>query len=288
MGDPLRLVALVVGVVADDGLAFALVGPQLLGLAAHVVGDDGVGRVEDGLRGPVVLLEHEHADVGEGVLELQDVADVGAAEVVDAVVHQQPVGHVGVGARHLEVVDRPVVLVDRDGLDLDLLEAVDAGHEHAHAHMQVGERQEVVGGGTDLRPSPDVEAPGVRDRPRQGHGLGIAAAAGLEAVGAGETARAHADPGLDEARRDVGTVRRPLHPVVPDTGATVAEHGEVERLTPAAVVGAAVGEVGVQQQVGHELLGTDLGVELAEQPLEQDVVHGKVTLDAVEAPVGRP
>ena len=117
VGDPLRLVALVVGVVADDGLAVALVGPQLLGLAAHVVGDDRVGRVEDGLGGPVVLLEHDHGGVGERVLELEDVADVGAAELVDRVVHQQPVGDVGVRALDLEVVDRAVVLLDVDLVD---------------------------------------------------------------------------------------------------------------------------------------------------------------------------
>ena len=64
-GDPLGLVDLVVGVVADDRVAGALVGPQLLGLAADVVGDDGVGGVEDGLRRPVVLLEQHHRGVGE-------------------------------------------------------------------------------------------------------------------------------------------------------------------------------------------------------------------------------
>ena len=78
VGDPLRLVGLVVGVVADDGVPVALVGPQLLGLAAEVVGDDRVGGVEDRLRRPVVLLEHDHGGVGERVLELEDVADVRA------------------------------------------------------------------------------------------------------------------------------------------------------------------------------------------------------------------
>ena len=101
LDDPLRLVGLVVGVVADDGLAAALVGPQLLGLAAQVVGDDRVGGVEDGLGRPVVLLEHDHRGVGERLLELEDVADVGASEPIDRVVHEHAVGHVGVAS------DRP-------------------------------------------------------------------------------------------------------------------------------------------------------------------------------------
>ena len=86
VGDPLGLVALVVGVVADDRLAVALVGPQLLRLAAEVVGDDRVGGVEDRLRRPVVLLEHDHRGVRERLLELEDVPHVGAAEAVDRLV----------------------------------------------------------------------------------------------------------------------------------------------------------------------------------------------------------
>ena len=113
-GDPLGLVDLVVGVVADDGVAGALVGPQLLGLAADVVGDDGVGGVEDGLGRPVVLLEQHHRGVGERVLELHDVAHVGAPEGVDAVVNKNAIGDVGVGGLHLQVVDGAVVVVDLD------------------------------------------------------------------------------------------------------------------------------------------------------------------------------
>ena len=51
-----------------------------------VAGDDRVGRVEDGLRRAVVLLERDHPRAGEVVLELGDVADVGAAERVDRLV----------------------------------------------------------------------------------------------------------------------------------------------------------------------------------------------------------
>src|SRR5690606_20221761 len=60
VGDESGFVVLVLGFVADDGLAFAFVGPQVLGGAARVVGDDGVGGLEDRLGRAVVLVEdHE-------------------------------------------------------------------------------------------------------------------------------------------------------------------------------------------------------------------------------------
>ena len=77
---------LVLGVVAHDRLAAALLGPQGLRLAHGVVGDHRVGGVEDRLGGAVVLLQHHDGGVGEGLLELQDVADVGAPPPVDGLV----------------------------------------------------------------------------------------------------------------------------------------------------------------------------------------------------------
>ena len=85
-GDEPRLVALVVGDVADDPGAVAGVGPQVLRLAALVVADHGVRGVEDGLGRAVVLLEQDRGGVREVLLEVEDVADVGAAEGVDRLV----------------------------------------------------------------------------------------------------------------------------------------------------------------------------------------------------------
>ena len=62
------------------------VGPQRLRLALEVVVDHGVGGVEDRLGAAVVLVEHDRRDLGERVLELQDVAEVGAAEPVHRLV----------------------------------------------------------------------------------------------------------------------------------------------------------------------------------------------------------
>ena len=149
---------LVVGDVAHDPLAVAGVGPQPLGLAALVVADDAVGRGEDGLGRAVVLLEQDRRGVREVLLEVEDVADVGAAEGVDRLVgvthdHQlgrrhplalgpgglllQRVGAQLVDQRVLRVVG-VLVLVDQHvpeasavGL-LDLregLEEVDRGHD---------------------------------------------------------------------------------------------------------------------------------------------------------------
>ena len=114
---PARLVALVLGVVADDRLAAALVGPQLLRLAAQVVGDDRVGGVEDRLGRAVVLVEHDHRGVGERLLELEDVADVRAAEPVDRLVGVADHADVAVlgGEHHDQLVlggVRVLVLVD--------------------------------------------------------------------------------------------------------------------------------------------------------------------------------
>ena len=85
-GDPTGLVVLVVGPVADDALSTAGGGPEFLGRPALVPRDDGVGGIEDGLRGAVVLVEDDDGGIGEGLLELEDVADVGAAELVDRLV----------------------------------------------------------------------------------------------------------------------------------------------------------------------------------------------------------
>ena len=59
VGDERGLVVLVVGDVADDLRAVAGVGPQVLGPAVLVAGDDRVGGAQDGLGRAVVLLEQD-------------------------------------------------------------------------------------------------------------------------------------------------------------------------------------------------------------------------------------
>ena len=59
LGDEPRLVVLVVGDVADELVAVAGVGPEVLRLAVAVAADHRVGGGEDGLGGAVVLLEQD-------------------------------------------------------------------------------------------------------------------------------------------------------------------------------------------------------------------------------------
>ena len=86
---------LVLADVADDLLAVAFRGPEPLLRPVGVAGDDRVGGAEDGLRGAVVLLEHDGAGVRVVLLELHDVADVGAAEGVDGLVRVADDGQLG-------------------------------------------------------------------------------------------------------------------------------------------------------------------------------------------------
>ena len=66
--------------------AVAAVGPEVLLAALGVLGDDRVGRLQDGLGRAVVLLEQDGPRVRVVLLELDDVADRRAAERVDRLV----------------------------------------------------------------------------------------------------------------------------------------------------------------------------------------------------------
>ena len=120
-GDEGRFVVLVVGDVAHDRVAGARVGPQPLVLAPGVLGDDRVGGGQDGLGRAVVLLQEHGRGVGVVDLEVEDVADVGAAEGVDRLVgvtHDaqlrrcQPTRRGGLGVAHQRSV---VAARDRAG-----------------------------------------------------------------------------------------------------------------------------------------------------------------------------
>ena len=85
-GHVVGLVALVEGGLDGDHVAAAVVGPQRLALAAPVVLDDRVCRVQDVLGGAVVLLQADGPGLGVLLLEVQDVLDVGPPEPVDGLV----------------------------------------------------------------------------------------------------------------------------------------------------------------------------------------------------------
>ena len=104
----------------------------MLLLAPGVVGDDRVGRVEDHLRAAVVLVEHDRGDVLEHLLELGDVAHVGAAPPIDRLVPVADDGDLAVvgGEEQGDLVLRHVrvlVLVDQDVLEPALVLLQDLG-----------------------------------------------------------------------------------------------------------------------------------------------------------------
>jgi len=85
-GHPVGLGVLGVGDVADDRVAAAGLAPQPLGFTGGVTVDHGVGGVQDGLGGAVVLLQQDRPGIGEVPLELQDIANRRAPERVDRLV----------------------------------------------------------------------------------------------------------------------------------------------------------------------------------------------------------
>ena len=85
-GDEVCLLGAVGGGVDRDLVAFAVVGPEGLALAAVVVGDDGVGGVQDGLGGAVILLQTDGPRPLVLIFKIQDVLDGGAPEPVDGLI----------------------------------------------------------------------------------------------------------------------------------------------------------------------------------------------------------
>ncbi len=131
-GDPLGLLLLVVGLEALDLRPAAVVGPQLLVLARAVARDHPVGGVEDQLGRAVVLLELDDGGVGPVALEVEDVAQVGAAPRVDRLVVVADHAQVAVagGQRADPQVLRPVgvlVFVDVEVAPLLLVLGEDVG-----------------------------------------------------------------------------------------------------------------------------------------------------------------
>lgn len=117
--DELRLVAFVHRLVRGQLLARRVLRPELLGLAVHIVLDDGIGRREDVLRRAVVLLELDDRRLRVVLLEVHDVADIGAAPAVDGLVGIADDAEVVVARREnlRELVLRAVrvlILVDED------------------------------------------------------------------------------------------------------------------------------------------------------------------------------
>ena len=125
--DEVGFLELVVAAVGDDARTALAVGPQPLVLAVAVLADDGAGGVEDDLRRAVVLLQPDGCGLREVALEVEDVAEVGAAPLVDRLIRIADDGEVAVdfGQAANQHVLRPVrvlVLVDHDVAELARVE----------------------------------------------------------------------------------------------------------------------------------------------------------------------
>ena len=143
---PGRLLALVARVKKRDRRSLAQLRPQLFLLAAFVMRDNVVRRVEDVGGGAVILFELDNAAVREILLEFQNVADIRAAPAIDGLIVVADDAHVMPLARqqaheHILRVVRILILVY-----MDIMEAIAIRLQHRRMVRQQLERfhQQVV------------------------------------------------------------------------------------------------------------------------------------------------
>ena len=74
------------GLVNRHRVSGAVVRPQLLPFPSHIVGNYGVGGIENGLGGAVVLLQANHSGSGVLLLKAENVLDGSSPEAVDTLV----------------------------------------------------------------------------------------------------------------------------------------------------------------------------------------------------------
>ena len=84
--DKVRLVRLMKDRFDEHFLTLAGIGPQGLPFSAGVVFDDRVRRIQNVLRGAVVLLQTDRARTGVFLFKIEDIRDIRAAEPVNALV----------------------------------------------------------------------------------------------------------------------------------------------------------------------------------------------------------
>ncbi len=135
---PLRLGAAIVRQLEDQPLALTAIRPQRLAQTLRVVGDDRAGRVQDALRGAVVLLQLDLRRLREVPLEVEDVADVRSAPSIDRIVGGDAIRHEGVDARDIEIED---LALHWDALHLRH-GVVALGCEQGHAILHIAGGQE--------------------------------------------------------------------------------------------------------------------------------------------------
>ena len=157
--DEIALIVFVVGLVDGDLGAAAAVGEEVLGRAVAVAADHGIGRIEDGLGGAVILFEQDDLGVGEVIAEALDVAEIGAAPAVDGLIFVAHDKNIAMPARqqlHQFILGRVGVLkfIHQDVFEALLVVLADVGMIAQHEdglHQQVVE----IKGAADVPASPD-------------------------------------------------------------------------------------------------------------------------------------
>jgi hypothetical protein len=138
---------------ADDEIPALDVGPEGLLFAIAVIRDDGRRRIEYHLRGAVVAFETNDLGLREVLLEVENVADIGAAPRVDRLIgvanHRQVAVDFGESA-HQEVLGPVGILVLVDHHEAEPLRIVPPDHlglfEQLHrAHQQVVKIERAAG-----------------------------------------------------------------------------------------------------------------------------------------------
>ena len=165
LGDEAGLLLLVPRPIEPGRRARRVLGPQRLVLALDVVGDHPSRQRQDALGRAIVLLQPHDLGAGKVLLEIEDVADVGAAPLVDRLIAVADHAHVAMlGGQQL---DDPVlgavgvlVLVDQDVAPEPAVPGQDLRNLRQQAHDQQEQVVEVHGAGL---PQPLVVA-GVDER----------------------------------------------------------------------------------------------------------------------------
>ena len=85
-GNEVALGPFVLRLIYENGLPCAVVRPQVLALPAFVVGDDGVGRIQNGLSGAVVLLQPNDPGTWVLLFKGENILNGSAPEAVNALV----------------------------------------------------------------------------------------------------------------------------------------------------------------------------------------------------------
>ena len=85
-GDEPRLIVLIIGNIAYDLLALTVGGPQVLLAAVLIFCNNGIGRVENGLCGAIVLLQQDGVRLRVVALEFLNIADGGPAEGINGLI----------------------------------------------------------------------------------------------------------------------------------------------------------------------------------------------------------